>query len=502
MPPDDSNATSATVGAGALLAGSDGDLPAGVAVGEYVIDRVLGRGGFGTVYSAQHPLIGKRVAIKVLSRRYSADDDMVSRFIAEARAVNQIQHRNIIDIFSFGQLSDGRHYYVMEQLAGEPLDAYLDARGMLSVDEALPILRAIARALGAAHTKGIAHRDLKPENIFLVRDEEGRFPKLLDFGIAKLSGPDDQMAHKTGTGVPLGTPYYMSPEQCRGRDVDVRTDIYSFGVLTYRVLTGTYPFEGELIEILHKQMHEEPPPPSSRNPALTPEVDAAIAWMMRKAPGDRPRSVLEGVSALAPATSLGPLTPTHLPVLSARHSAHAHAMTLAPGPVTGPPISAPGTRRWPLVVSVLALLGLVALVTVLLVARASAPAQHPVAALSRDAGAPAAVIVPDAAPPLQPTPDADPAPDAAPPSWVEVTFTGVPVGTEISLGGEVIGFAPTVQLPRGDRQLVLLLKAKGFKPKPVALMPAAAAVIPVTLEKKRTVKTTRDDIPDIDFSKQ
>src|SRR5262245_24110394 len=203
------------------------DLAAGTAVSEYVIEGAIGRGGFGTVYRAVQPLIGKKVAIKVLSRKYSADNEIVSRFVAEARAVNQIRHRHIIDIFSFGQLADGRHYYVMEHLEGEPLDRYLAKHGPMKLADALHVLRAIARALDAAHAKGIAHRDLKPENIFLARDDEGElFPKLLDFGIAKLSGPDDQLAHKTGTGVPIGTPFYMSPEQCRGRDVDHRTDIY------------------------------------------------------------------------------------------------------------------------------------------------------------------------------------------------------------------------------------------------------------------------------------
>nr|MDQ3301348.1 serine/threonine protein kinase [Myxococcota bacterium] len=287
---------------GALRGMPEKDLGAGDQVGEYVVEAQIGRGGFGTVYRAVQPLIGKRVAIKVLSRKYSADSEIVSRFVAEARAVNQIRHRHIIDIFSFGQLADGRHYYVMELLEGDPLDHYLAVRGPLPIEQALPILRSIARALDAAHAKGIAHRDLKPENIFIAQDTDGQgtevWPKLLDFGIAKLMGPDDALSHKTGTGVPIGTPYYMSPEQCRGRDVDHRTDIYSFGILTYRMLTGTYPFEGEVVEILHKQMHETAEPASKRNPGLSPEVDQALEWMMQKDPEQRPRSVIAAVVAL------------------------------------------------------------------------------------------------------------------------------------------------------------------------------------------------------------
>jgi eukaryotic-like serine/threonine-protein kinase len=284
------------------IGATDQDLAPGHEVGEYRIEHVLGKGGFGTVYAAVQPVIGKQVAIKVLARKYSADPDMVSRFVAEARAVNQIRHRNIIDIFSFGQLADGRHYYVMEYLDGEPLDSYIRNHGAMPLGEALPILRAIARALDAAHAKGIAHRDLKPENIFLAQDPDGSaYPKLLDFGIAKLLAPEDDVRHRTGTGVPIGTPYYMSPEQCRGRDIDHRTDVYSFGIVAYRLLTGALPFEGDdYMELLFKQTNEEPAPPSTQNPRLTPAVDAAIAWMMRKDRAQRPPSVLEAVQALDP----------------------------------------------------------------------------------------------------------------------------------------------------------------------------------------------------------
>jgi eukaryotic-like serine/threonine-protein kinase len=292
----------------AAIGANDQDLAPGSEVGEYRIEHVLGKGGFGTVYGALQPVIGKQVAIKVLARKYSADPTVVSRFVAEARAVNQIRHRHIIDIFSFGQLPDGRHYYVMEYLDGAPLDAYLRERGRLPLDEAVPILRQIARALDAAHAKGIAHRDLKPENIFLVRDPDGSlFAKLLDFGIAKLLTPEDDVRHKTNTGVPIGTPYYMSPEQCRGKDVDHRTDVYSFGIVTYRLLTGAYPFEGEdYMDLLFKQTNEEPPPPSAKNPLLSPAVDAAIAWMMRKDRAQRPPTVSEAVTALDPASAMTP----------------------------------------------------------------------------------------------------------------------------------------------------------------------------------------------------
>jgi serine/threonine-protein kinase len=317
------------------IGANDQDLGVGQEIGEYRIEGTLGKGGFGTVYGAVQPLIGKRVAIKVLARKYSADPEIVSRFVAEARAVNQIRHRNIIDIFSFGALSDGRHYYVMEYLDGEPLDAHIRNHGPMPLDEALPVLRSIARALDAAHAKGIAHRDLKPENIFLAQDADGaRFPKLLDFGIAKLLAPEDDVRHRTGTGVPIGTPYYMSPEQCRGREVDHRTDIYSFGIVTYRLLTGTFPFEGDdYMELLVKQMNDEPPAPSTRNAELTPHVDEAIAWMMRKDRTQRPPNVIEGVNALDPSQAM---TPASLPRRSSRPTVNPTR-----GPIAGAKLSSP-----------------------------------------------------------------------------------------------------------------------------------------------------------------
>jgi eukaryotic-like serine/threonine-protein kinase len=324
----------------------DAELAAGSLVGEYQVEREIGRGGFGTVYRAVQPVIGKQVAIKVLAHRFSTDAGMVSRFQAEAKAVNQIRHRNIIDIFSFGQLRDGRCYYVMELLDGEPLDRRL-AAGPLPLQHALPILRPLARALDAAHGKGIAHRDLKPENVFLARDSEGVLcPKLLDFGIAKLLAPDLQVMHRTGTGVPIGTPYYMSPEQCRGREVDHRTDLYSFGVMVYRVLTGQLPFRGDFMELMMAHVKDEPPPPTHFVPSLLPSVDTAIAWMMRKNPAERPATVFEAVIALDPSRGNKPSVPPPTKLNTGKG-----ALTLAPLPDVAPP----ARRRWPRVLGAIAL---------------------------------------------------------------------------------------------------------------------------------------------------
>jgi eukaryotic-like serine/threonine-protein kinase len=278
----------------------DEDLAPGTVVGEYRVQEKIGEGGFGRVFRAEHPVIGKLAAIKVLNREYSSNPSVVSRFISEARAVNQIRHRNIIDIFAFGTLDDGRQYLIMEFLAGTTLDAYLRQHGRMNPEEAVPLFRALAKALDAAHASGIAHRDLKPENIFLVIDDEGGvFPKLLDFGIAKLMG-DDNVNHRTRTGAAMGTPLYMSPEQCRGKGVDHRTDIYSFGIMVHECLTGRLPFDGEsMMDLMFKHAREPPPPMSSVCPDIPAVMDGPVLQMLAKAADERPQSLVAAIDQIA-----------------------------------------------------------------------------------------------------------------------------------------------------------------------------------------------------------
>jgi eukaryotic-like serine/threonine-protein kinase len=277
----------------------------GTMVGEYRVEAKIGEGGFGEVYRAVHPVIGKSAAIKVIGRLYSKDAEMMRRFVAEARAVNQIRHGNIIDIFAFGTLQDGRQYYVMELLEGMPLDAFLRKRGTLSPDVAIPLLRNVARAVDAAHQKGIVHRDLKPENIFLVADNDGRAePKLLDFGIAKLLG-EGSKSHKTRSGLAMGTASYMSPEQAHGHSVDHRTDIYAFGCIAYEVLTGHLPFDASsYMAILMKHISEPAPHASDTNPSLPASIDTPLLAMMAKDAADRPKSMRAAIDALASAAGV------------------------------------------------------------------------------------------------------------------------------------------------------------------------------------------------------
>src|SRR5215471_2589464 len=277
-------------GSGPVL-GLGADLPPGYVVGEYKIESVAGRGGMGVVYAALQPVIEKRVAIKVLNAQFSAEPGLVRRFVDEARAVNRIRHANIIDIFSFGQLADGRQYFVMEYLEGSTLGQRLE-RGDLALEEVPVFLEQMCDALAAAHGEHIVHRDLKPENVWIVTPRHGRpFVKLLDFGIAKLLATGDRST--TETGVVMGTPHYMSPEQCHGRAVDHRTDIYAMGVILYRLYTGRLPFQGETFaEILAKQVTETPEPPS-RHVTLPPTLDRLIVSCLSKNPAERPQSARE-----------------------------------------------------------------------------------------------------------------------------------------------------------------------------------------------------------------
>ncbi len=265
-------------------------LDPGTEVGGYIIDDVIGRGGMGVVYSATHPVIGKRAAVKVLRPEVSRSRIVVERFIQEARAVNQIGHPNIIDIFAFGALSDGRAYHVMDLLIGHSLRQRL-RRGALHPSEAASVIDEVASALMAAHDKDFVHRDLKPDNVYLVA-REGRWPevKLLDFGLAKLMPEGGIAPFQTKAGVMLGTPEYMSPEQARGTGVDHRTDIYALGVVMFEILTGVRPFARMTDPFATLMQHAEEPPPAlgSIAPELPVEMCQLVDAMLAKTPEARP----------------------------------------------------------------------------------------------------------------------------------------------------------------------------------------------------------------------
>jgi serine/threonine-protein kinase len=287
------------------------ELPPGVVVGDtYEVDAKLGAGAMGEVYAAHHMKLGKRVAIKVIGQRLSDDDAAIERFAMEARTLAQIQHPAIVAIEHVGELADGRAYFVMEFLRGESLFERLQ-RGRLPLPEALRVLDQMARGLEAAHAEGVTHRDLKPENTFLVQlPGEPPAVKLVDFGLAKLAADRadvDRRAERTQSGVAIGTPMYMSPEQARGPDVDHRTDIYALGCVAYELLLGVPPFPHARTapELYAAHLAEAPPLPRSIWPEIPPQLDLALFAMLAKDPAHRPtlaqvRSVLTAVRTDAP----------------------------------------------------------------------------------------------------------------------------------------------------------------------------------------------------------
>jgi len=262
-------------------------LAPGTFAGAYVLKRELAAGGGGTVYEAQHRLLGRRAAVKVLRRELAGSPQMVARFLREALAVNKIKHPNIVDIYEFGELPDGRPFYVMELLEGTDLRRVLHSRGRLPPGEALEYLQPVCSALEAAHAHGIVHRDLKTSNIFVVEaaangEPHARVVKLLDFGIAKLLHPDPAEAGLTMVGTRLGTSYTMAPEQIRGEAIDTRTDIYALGVVLYHLLTGQYPFRAPSMGDIEKQHLEVPAPRPSNLAPVSPALDAVVLRSMEK----------------------------------------------------------------------------------------------------------------------------------------------------------------------------------------------------------------------------
>jgi eukaryotic-like serine/threonine-protein kinase len=267
----------------------------------------------GVVYRAQHQLIGKAAAVKLLLPELSSNHDIVNRFFTEARAATAVRHPGIVEVFDFGYLQNGMAYIVMELLEGEPLSRRLQVVGKIEERHALIITRGVASALAAAHSKQIVHRDLKPDNIFLVPDDGmqgGERPKILDFGIAKVSEAQRGTGSKTRTGAVMGTPTYMSPEQCRGAgEVDHRSDLYSVGCILYEMVTGRPPFQAEGVgELIAAHMLIEPDAPTKHNPQLSAQTEALIKNLLAKQPSQRIQSAAELARILGQGSMPAPST--------------------------------------------------------------------------------------------------------------------------------------------------------------------------------------------------
>ena len=264
--------------------------------GSFEVVRELGRGGMGSVWLAEHTLIQKRVAVKVLHAHLARDRRLVSRFLSEARTLTVIQHENVVALYDL-DMRDGRPYLVMEYLEGQSLASF--ARGPLEPALAVELLSQVCDALGAAHAHGVVHRDLKPANVFLTPASGGRHRvKLLDFGIAKLLSYPMGMT-PTQDGMLLGTPEFMAPEQCGGGRVDVRTDLYAVGVMGYLLVTGSLPFSGSHpAEVLLGHMMKAPRLPHEVRPEVPQALSQVLMRAMAKRPEDRFASAAELRQAL------------------------------------------------------------------------------------------------------------------------------------------------------------------------------------------------------------
>lgn len=270
---------------------------AGDPCGDYTIVGILGEGGFGRVYDANHNETGKPVAIKVLLPSSAHSSRLIERFVREAEILRRVDHPNIVRVIELGELDDGRPYFVMERLDGQTVSQLLRERGSLSIDEVIEFLTPIARALDAAHREGVVHRDLKSSNIMITRRDDDAILKLLDFGVAKLFEPNS--GGFTTVGRRIGSSPYMAPEQIMGIDIDHRVDVYALGVLVFQMLTCQFPFRAaDPAEIERLHLTAPAPAPSTLAP-VSKLVDQVVLRCLAKRREERFDSASEVLRALA-----------------------------------------------------------------------------------------------------------------------------------------------------------------------------------------------------------
>jgi serine/threonine-protein kinase len=327
--------------------------------GKYRIDARLNEGGMGTVYRGCHVLMDKTVAIKVLRPSLAADEKIVARFSREARAASRITHPNAISVTDFGEDESGHVFLVMEYLSGKTLRHVIREEGPLPLARVVDITRQIGDALNAAHEQGVIHRDLKSDNIMLLDTMSGDHAKVLDFGIAKINEPEGEV--DTGLTAPnlvIGTPQYMSPEQCsQDSEIDARSDIYSLGVILYEMLVGHVPFSGDSPTIvMMKHLQEPVPSVLEERSDLPASVARVVARAMAKVKDNRYQTVAELIEDLTIAAGMtihriGPVGVTSTAETVVRREDPDEVTVVRPREVP-PPAIAPVQRREPVIVSV------------------------------------------------------------------------------------------------------------------------------------------------------
>ncbi len=417
--------------------------------GRYEILRKIGEGGMGAVYEARHLKIDKRVAVKVLLDKFIQKADVVARLEQEAKLASAIGHENIVDINDFGETDDGRTFVVMEFLEGESLAQQLQREGPLLPQRAVGIARQVASALAAAHGKGIVHRDVKPENIFITRRGERDFVKVVDFGISKAMRPPDleeASPRLTQTGMVLGTPLYLSPEQARGEEhLDHRIDIYALGTILYEMLTGEVPFHGaNYLAIISQILSAEPKPLAQARPDLgiSPALEQVVRRAMHKDRDQRYRTMGEFDGDLA----------------AVENGAEAR--------LSVPPPSTP--RRFGTVVlwlgAVGAVVAAVALAVPRMLRRAPVPAPPPELRVPAPAPAP---------------------PPPEPPKLIKAHVVSDPEGAEVWWQDLNKGKTPvTIEVPLGEDKIELTLKREGFDDAKASFFPTGDQELPVMLKKR------------------
>ena len=279
----------------------DDTQPLGVIfAGRFRLVQVLGQGGMGVVYLAEHAMMGRKVALKVLHETGQQDAKTISRFRREARAACRIDHPHVATIHDFGHDEGQVPYLVMEYVPGPSLADVVRREGSLPVPRAVNILVQVAGGLSAAHRCRVIHRDLKPDNVVLTtNDGFGDWVKIMDFGLAKIMDPEETTG-LSATGTVMGTPMYMSPEQVSGARVDPQADIYSLGVMAFELLTGKPPFTGAFQEVMRAHVHSDPPSPAaaSGRDDIPPDLEKLVLRCLAKKPQQRPAGADEVVSML------------------------------------------------------------------------------------------------------------------------------------------------------------------------------------------------------------
>ena len=452
----------------------------GQTIGNYLVTQKLGEGGMGAVYLAEHPGIGKKVALKVLHSEFSSNQEVAARFFNEAKAVNDIQHPNIVDIIDFGIIQGATQlvYFIMEYLAGETLSQLIRREAPLPPERAIGIGLQVADALSASHRCGIVHRDLKPDNIILLqRTRERDFVKLLDFGIAKLTSDNES---RTRTGIVMGTPAYMSPEQCDGRGLtDHRTDIYALGIVLYEMLVGRVPFVGEAYgDVLVQHLTQSPRPPSQYR-MLQPHIEAVVMKALEKRPEMRYPNMDEMIRALTdpvgyvesfggiPRFMQAQLMPSTAPLPMKQMPSQ---IITAPPPMgsIAPPVPT-GFGVQPrrgiaafVIAGTIIVAGAVVGVIIVLASGGKQDAPPPGDAKV----ALAATVAIDAAVPDAPAPPPPPvdAAAAAAPATVKLSIKG-PKGATVLIDGKERGKAPVELVLDRDAKVKLEIKLAGYAPK-------------------------------------